>query len=62
MSTEPYDPETDPDADPQSLNPRTHTRASEDVEDQDADPDSLNPRAQGAEGEPQVGDDPGSDQ
>jgi len=57
MSTEPYDPEVDPDVDPDSLNPRTDEGTS-DVGDPDADPDSLNPRAQGAEDEPQTGDDP----
>jgi hypothetical protein len=60
MSTEPYDPEVDPDVDPDSLNPRTDEGTSdlEDFEDQDADPDGLNPRSQGAEDEPQVGQDP----
>jgi len=59
MTTEPYDPQADPDADPESLNPRTgETDGLSDVDDPDADPDSLNPREQGARDEPQVGDDP----
>jgi hypothetical protein len=51
-----YDPEQDPDAQPESLNPRTGEEASsqggqdEEYEDTDADPANLNPRAEGAEG------------
>ena len=47
-STEGYDPATDPDADPDSLSPRTGAAAipdaDEDAGDPDADPDMLNPR------------------
>ncbi len=43
-----YDPAQDPDADPESLNPRTGSQAQGGTEgetgDTDADPDSLNPR------------------
>lgn len=42
-----YDPAEDPDADPESLNPRTGAQAAGGVTDgdPDADPDNLNPRA-----------------
>ena len=48
--TSDYDPATDPDADPESLNPRQGAQASGDVApgtDPDADPDMLNPRSGG---------------
>lgn len=47
-----YDPAEDPDTDPEMLNPRTGTQASDDGDpgDPDADPDNLNPRAEGADG------------
>ncbi len=44
----PYDPDEDPDAQPESLNPRAggQARSSEPYEgDPDADPDNLNPRS-----------------
>jgi len=50
-SSEGYDPATDPDADPDSLSPRTGAAAIPDTDedageggDPDADPDMLNPR------------------
>ncbi len=44
--TEGYDPATDPDADPDSLEPRTGAKAvpRDSAGDPDADPDMLNPR------------------
>ena len=40
-----YDPEQDPDSDPEMLQPRTGAEASGTVEgNPDADPDMLNPR------------------
>jgi hypothetical protein len=48
-STQPYDPEQDPDSDPEMLNPRTGAQAEGDHEgsdgDTDAAPDNLNPRS-----------------
>lgn len=45
-STEGYDPSTDPDADPESLNPRDAADESDETyADADADPDMMNPRA-----------------
>jgi hypothetical protein len=51
-TTNPYDPSEDPDTDPEMLNPRAGTQASDDGDqgDPDADPDNLNPRAEGADG------------
>ncbi|MFC8731213.1 hypothetical protein ACFT5B_01980 [Luteimicrobium sp. NPDC057192] len=53
---EDYDPAQDPDADPESLNPRTGSQAqggsAGGTGDPDADPDSLNPRSTGDEGTP----------
>lgn len=45
-STEGYDPATDPDADPDSLHPRTGdaARPGRSDGDRDADPDMLPPR------------------
>jgi hypothetical protein len=49
QGTSPYDPDEDPDAQPESLNPREgdQARSSDgDVEgDTDADPDTMNPRS-----------------
>lgn len=45
--TTPYDAGTDPDADPENLNPREGGQASGEMdpsEDPDSDPDMLNPR------------------
>lgn len=58
---EAYDPAQDPDADPESLNPRTGSQArggSDEADDTDSDPDSLNPRAAGDGAAPQ--DEPGA--
>jgi hypothetical protein len=51
-STAPYDPDQDPDAQAESLNPRSGEQASEagetpdeEYEDTDADPANLNPRS-----------------
>ena len=45
-SEQPYDPSTDPDADPENLEPRTGAAAAGGPShgDPDADPDMLNPR------------------
>lgn len=45
-SEQPYDPSTDPDADPENLEPRTGPAAAGRPSDgdPDADPDMLNPR------------------
>jgi len=48
-STTPYDPATDPDTDPEMLNPRTGSAAADDGSDgadgdPDGDPEQLNPR------------------
>jgi hypothetical protein len=52
QGTSPYDPDEDPDAQPESLNPREgdQARSSDEVQgdaegDTDADPDNLNPRS-----------------
>jgi hypothetical protein len=52
QGTSPYDPEEDPDAQPESLNPREgdQARSSDEFQgdaegDTDADPDNLNPRS-----------------
>ena len=45
--TTPYDPATDPDSDPEMLNPRTGAAAADDGSSQgdpDGDPNELNPR------------------
>ncbi|WP_336922051.1 hypothetical protein [Aquipuribacter sp. SD81] len=40
-----YDPDSDPDADPEMLNPRDGDEAAgSQTEDPDSDPDSMNPR------------------
>lgn len=48
-STRGYDPDQDPDSDPEMLNPRTGSQAAggdqDPDQDTDADPDNLNPRS-----------------
>lgn len=50
QGTSPYDPDEDPDAQPESLNPREGAQArssdeGDDAGDTDADPDNMNPRS-----------------